>query len=235
MQLRAAAVLRLLRPVIVPWARGYLLGIQYSGSFVKGTSIIGGTDLDLFVSLSANTPDSLADIHRTLFNALKSAGFNPRRQNVSIKAHAAQMDVDLVPGKRWATLSNDHSLFRRKSGTWTKTNVHKHVAYVQNSRRVDEIRAIKIWRQLHGLDFPSFYLELAVIKALQRRPQFLHLADNVEFTLEYLSSQLEIDRIQDPANTNNIVSDDLTKAEKCKIASQAASALKQLYWDQIIW
>jgi hypothetical protein len=39
----------------------------------------------------------------------------------------------------------------------------------------------------------------------------------------------------DPANTNNILSDDLTKQEKARIASLAAQSARQQYWKDIIW
>ena len=74
--------------------------------------------------------------------------------------------MDLVPGKLQQGSTTYHSLWRRKAQTWTQTNIGLHVSTVRNSGRVNEIRLMKIWRQCHGLDFPSFYLELAVIRAL---------------------------------------------------------------------
>jgi hypothetical protein len=59
-----------------------------------------------------------------------------------------------------------NSLYRSKPNTWTQTNISTYISHVVNSGRTDEIRILKIWRQLHGLTFPSFFLELAVINAL---------------------------------------------------------------------
>jgi hypothetical protein len=100
----------------------------------------------------------------SLYNALSS--FSPRKQNVSIGILANGYSIDLVPGKRQSQWGNDHSLYKSKTQSWTQTNVSKHVSYVQNSGRVDEIRILKVWRQLHQLEFPSFFLEMATIDAL---------------------------------------------------------------------
>lgn len=67
-----------------------------------------------------------------------------------------------------------------------------------------EIRAIKIWRANHGLDFPSFYLELIVLDALAGCGS--SVANNVQRTLGYIADNLTARRVEDPANTNNTVS-----------------------------
>ena len=73
---------------------------------------------------------------------------------------------DLVPGKVQAGYQNYHSLYLRKRDSWTQTNVGLHADTVHSSGRLKEIRAVKIWRMLHGLDFPSLYLELFTIRSL---------------------------------------------------------------------
>ena len=90
--------------------------------------------------------------------------------------------------------------------------------------RLAETRLLKLWRNQRGLDFPSFYLELTVIDAL-RYSQLAALSDRVRRVLEYLQNSFVNARVQDPANTNNIISDDLTVAEKDAIKSAATRAL----------
>lgn len=36
-------------------------------------------------------------------------------------------------------------------------------------------------------------------------------------------------------NTNNVISDDLTAAEKKKIAQQAGQSRNEPYWKQVLW
>jgi Nucleotidyltransferase domain len=73
-----------INPLLQKWGGRYVVDIKLSGSFAKGTAVHGGTDIDIFVSPSSTLTDSLKDIYDTLFNALAQAGYDPRRQNVSV-------------------------------------------------------------------------------------------------------------------------------------------------------
>jgi hypothetical protein len=222
-----------LMPILAQWGGTYLQRVDPSGSFAKGTANRSGTDVDLFVSLSPNTPNTLKEIHDTLCVALVNAGYAPRRQNVSIGVRVGAVDVDLVPGKQQNFLSSDHSLYRRKANTWTKTNVQTHIAHVQNNGRLMESRILKLWRTQHRLDFPSFYLELAVIEAL-RKGNGSDFASRVWATFQYLAGNFSTARIVDPANTNNVISDDLTAAEKRAIKAAAAQTLQLKTWGEVV-
>ncbi len=193
-----------------------------------------GTDVDLFVSLSSETPETLREIHESLYRRALEAGWSPRRQEVSIGICYDDVSLDLVPGKIRSGYQNVHSLYRRKTDSWTQTNVSLHIDTVGDSGRTREIRALKIWRDLHHLDFPSFYLELVVIEAL-RYQRLDHLAANVVRALSYMGSSLADTRIVDPANTNNIISDELTTSEKAAIALQARLSAADRDWGRVIW
>lgn len=223
-----------LMPVLTKWAGQCLQSVSPSGSFAKGTANRSGTDIDLFISLVPTTPDTLEQIYETLFAALTVAGYTPRRQNVSIGVLVGAADVDLVPAKRQNLLSQDHSLFRRKANTWTKTNVQMHIAHVLAHRRMMESRIIKLWRTQWGLDFPSFYVELAVIEAL-RNSIGVSISENVWATFQYLAGNFAASRFVDPANTNNVISDDLTMAEKNAIKVAAQRSLQAKTWGEIVW
>ncbi|CAB3847387.1 hypothetical protein LMG26854_02774 [Achromobacter aegrifaciens] len=213
-----------IRPFLNEWANGYLLDVRPSGSFAKGTANASGTDIDLFISLSEQTPETLKEVYEKLFTRLKELGYAPRRQNVSINIKINGFDVDLVPAKRQTYLTNDHSLYVRRKDTWKKTNIDTHIAHVIAAERQRETRILKLWRNQKGLDFPSFYVELAVIKALQL--DFLTtLSERVVKCLEYFRDYLPRTQILDPANTNNSISDDLTAAEKQAISTAASTSL----------
>ncbi|MGL3214047.1 nucleotidyltransferase domain-containing protein [Bradyrhizobium sp. BR 1433] len=222
-----------IRPVIEQWAGRFLLDVTASGSYAKGTANRSGTDLDLFISLSPDTAETLSEVHKTLATTLKAAGYQPRLQNVSIGINVRGYSVDLVPGKRQNWLFNDHSLYKRRGDTWTKTDISQHITKVKDSGRQAEIRLAKLWRAQKGLEFPSFYLELAVIKALETA-WLAPLADNMRTVFIYLRDNLATARFVDPSNTNNVISDDLTVAEKQAIKTAAASALAAPYWRDIV-
>ncbi|MCR5881211.1 hypothetical protein [Phenylobacterium sp. J367] len=220
-------------PVISPWANGHLLSVVPSGSFSKGTANASGTDIDLFISVSSTAVEGLREIYNTLDRALQTAGYKTRRQNVSININVAGQSVDLVPAKRQNWLVEDHSLYRRKVDSWTKTNVAAHALHVAHSGRTEEIRIMKLWRDQLGLDWPSFYLELTVIRALGVFSTYGDLAANVSKVFEFLRDEFLRARIVDPANGNNIISDDLTVAEKERI-SVGARARATHYWKHIV-
>ncbi|MBN8658768.1 MAG: nucleotidyltransferase [Candidatus Obscuribacter phosphatis] len=228
------SVQSIIQPTIQRWAGNQLDYVMPSGSFAKGTGNRSGTDIDLFVSLTGSTTNTLKEIYESLSDALNKAGYTPRRQNVSLNITVNGYSVDLVPAKRQDTYSQDHSLYRRKADTWTKTNVAKHIAYVQQSGFVNECRLIKLWRMQKRLDFPSFYVELSVINALSGRRYAGGLASNVLEALGYLRDSLATTRIIDPANTNNIISDDLTSSEKAVVASAARISAIAKTWEEII-
>jgi hypothetical protein len=75
--------------------------------------------------------------------ALKTSGYQPRLQNVSIGITFLGYAVDLVPGERQNWLYNDHSLYKRSGDTWTKTDVSQHIEKVKASGRQAEIRLTK--------------------------------------------------------------------------------------------
>lgn len=160
------------------------------------------------------------------------AGYSPKKQNVSINVKVNGQDVDLVPAKRQNTQSNDHSIFRNGANTWTKTNISKHINYVMASGRNAEIRVLKLWRNQKGLDFPSFYLEMTAINALTGKNA--SISQNVWTVFQYLRDNFVNARVVDPANTNNVISDDLTAAEKQRIKKAAEGALAAKNWSQIV-
>lgn len=216
------------------WAGQQLNALQYSGSYAKETGVRGISDVDVFISLKSDTKETLKELYEMLYSLAQRNGWSPRRQNVSVGVTVNGTRGDLVPGKVQAGYQNYHSLYLRKRDSWTQTNVALHIDTVRNSGRLKEIRAIKIWRLLHGLDFPSLYLELFVINALLGRSRSA-LAENTLHALRTIGSSLASTRIVDPANTNNVVSDDLTQAEKQRVGAQAAQSAREKYWENIIW
>lgn len=216
------------------WAGQQLNAIQYAGSYAKETGVHGVSDVDVLVSLKADTTNSLKQIYDDLYSLAQSQGWSPRKQNVSVGVTINGTRGDLVPGKVQAGQHDYHRLYLRKKDSGTQTNVASHVNTVRNSGRVLEIRAVKIWRMLHGLDFPSLYLELFVIDALSSR-SLTSLAENVLHALRAMGASLASKRVMDPANPKNVLSDDLTKQEKERIATLAAQSARRPRWKEIIW
>ena len=222
-----------LLPYIKEWANSYLVDVKISGSSKKGTAVSSGTDVDLFISLTSTTNNTLNEIYESLFSFMKSKGFTVRRQNVSIGIDHNSNQIDLVPARRQSRYGNAHSLYVRKKNSWTKTNIDTHISQISNSNRLNEIKLVKIWRNANNLDFPSFYLELVVIDALFNRK--VDATDtNFITALNFIAEKLECNTYFDPANTNNCISDQISATEKRKIASAAKNSVNQEFWENIV-
>ncbi len=220
-------------PYITEWANGYLVDVKISGSSEKGTAVSSGTDVDLFISLTSTTNNTLNEIYESLFSYMNGKGFSVSRQNVSIGIDYNSDQVDLVPARRQDQYGNDHSLYIRKKNSWTKTNIDTHISQVLNSNRLEEIKLAKIWRNANNLDFPSFYLELVVIDSLYN--QMIGATDvNFLKVLRFIADSIESKTYNDPANTNNCISDQISIAEKRKIAITARNSASQQYWKDVV-
>ena len=217
-------VLATIDPVLRSWGGQYIVDIRPSGSFAKGTAVHGGTDIDLFISLTSTLSDPLQSIYGTLFNALSQAGYRARRQNVSIGITVRGWKVDVTPGRRQDQYGNYHSLWSNKNSSWLQTNINEHIRVVSGSGRINEIRLITIWRNRFGLDWPSFYLELFVIDAL-KGARLGAVRENIVTVFRAIDQSITTRRLIDPSNTNNAVSATLTTEAKAALAVAARSAL----------
>ena len=326
---RAALVLS---GMISQWAGRNLKGFWLSGSYAKGTAISLGTDVDVFISL--DDPRPVKEIYWSLFQFCVDRGLRPQARNVSVRVESNGMKVDLVPGRiqdptsgktgqTWGT--PDHTLYRRKKDSWMQTNVGKHIALVRESGMADEIRAMKVWKERHRVEVPSFYLEMVVVEALnssgakalgspedhsarlkscpdtsrhthstkgalsgapeyalglriprafspsklgcerlgmtvgqkvppldrtireanhpasvgmtvgQECPTHTGLGARMARVLKYVAEEFERARVIDPANTNNVISDDLGAEEKGTVARAARKSLGMSAWESVIW
>ena len=220
-------------PLLKQWAKQYLLGITLSGAYAKNTAITLTSHADVLISLSPVPNMELRGVYWNLFEFLTEQNLKPNTRNVSIHLPVHGLWVDLVPAYR------DHGiygniLFNKKTGETVHTDVAKHIHLVANSGRQQEISAVKIWRERNRLDFPSLYLELTVLRALEGVP-FGQLAENVLTVFRYLSHHFERAVVADPGNAKNIVSGDISEDDKKAIAAAAGGALYEENWKKIIW
>jgi hypothetical protein len=220
-------------PLLKEWAKQYLLGITLSGAYAKNTAITLTSHADVLITLSPVPDMEMRDIYWNLFEFLTQQNLKPDTRDVSIHLPTHGFWVDLIPAYR------DHGiygniLFNKKTSAPVHTDVAKHIHLVANSGRQQEISALKIWRERKRLDFPSLYLELTVLRALEGEP-FGQLAENILSVFRYLSHHFERAAVLDPANLKNIVSSDLSEEGKQAITAAARGALYDENWKKIIW
>jgi hypothetical protein len=218
-------------PLLKQWGKQHLLGITLSGAYAKNTAITLASHADVLVALKPVPGMEMKAIFWSLFEHLTDHDLRPRTRNVSVQLQSKGLLVDVIPACREGS---GNMLFNKKSGAAIVTDVAQHIHLVGNSGRQQEICALKIWRERNELDFPSLYLELTVLRALEGE-RFGQLADNVLVVLRYLSNRFEQAVVRDPANRDNILSDDLTTSDKKAIAKAARAALYDENWKKIVW
>ena len=223
-----------LSKILSEWAGDCLVSIKLSGSRAKGTATTLTSDMDIFVSLSSSTQESLREIYDSCFECLREKYYSVRKQNVSIGVlvpvfGCGSIKVDVVPARRQSQYGNDHSLYKSKKGSWVKTNIDTHISQVVNSGRQPDIVALKVWRDLNKISFPSIYLECFALEYLKGRKKGVSVS-NFYHLLYSIASDIEEKVIYDPANTNNILLDELTLKEKEALSNLAAAyAVKPIY------
>jgi hypothetical protein len=190
--------------------------------------------VDVLIALKPVPGKEMKNIFWSLFEILSDHDLEGQTRTVSMQVKALGMKVDLIPAYR--DRGSGSILFNKKTGGDVHTDLTQHVHLVGNSGRQQGICALKIWRQRNKLDFPSFYLELTVLKALESEP-YGKLTQNVAAVLRYIGNRFEKVEIRDPANEDNVVSRDLLAREKNSIAKAARDALyrDEENWKKILW
>jgi hypothetical protein len=219
-------------PPIKQWGKQYLQGITLSGAYAKNTAVSLCADVDVLISLKPVPGKDMKNIFWSLFEFLSDRDLAVQTRTVSMQVKALGMKVDLIPACRESGGSS--ILFNKRTGGDVHTDLTQHVHLVGNSGRQQEICALKIWRERNKLDFPSLYLELTVLKALESEP-YGKLTHNVTAVLRYIGNRLEQVEVRDPANEDNVVSNDLSAAEKRAIGKAARAALYDENWKKILW
>lgn len=232
-----------LKTILKSWASSCFLNIIDSGSRAKGTAISIASDVDYVISLTNNCNENnggLKGIYDSLFKQLTTEYSVVRKQNVSCRINLNGLQVDITPAKKHSGNTNYHWIYRTKSNQHQQTNIQQHINDISTSGRTNEIKILKIWRELNKLDIPSIYLEYLITKnILFNKPKDSNKLGSNAF---YIFTELAKDKnnplfskIVDPANSKNILSDLLSQNEKLDLIKAAKVAVQQPYWSNIIW
>jgi hypothetical protein len=220
------------------WAGDAYADLFVSGSSAKGTALEGSSDLDLFLSLTSDVSGTLEELFTDFHDTLKNIGYNVRKQNVSVRVRHHGLQIDIVPGKRQRFKQDWHYLYtnRREDQNRVQTNVKQHINDVLASGRIHEIMALKIWRDINGLDFPSMYIEVYILKVMSRMwSRKGMLADNFIYLLKEMERNFPNVGVYDPSSSTNTISNDLSRSEKLAIQRAAARTLENNYLADMIY
>ena len=200
-----------------------ITNLYYSGSIAKGTAIRLSYDLDLCVYFKRDSFNSLRDMYEQVYTNLDQRYYvQPKTVSIAIKGS----NVDIVPARRIDNTGVLVNLYRRDTNSQIQTSISIHVKTISASGVRNIIKLIKTWKRRHNLHFKSFALELLVIKSL--KDKVLHGYDNkVWEVLKYIRDNVLTVRLEDPTNSNNIVSDLILEKNKQAMRTQAMVSLSQ--------
>lgn len=226
-----------LHSILRSWASGCYVDLKTSGSIAKGSAISLSSDVDYLVSLTHDCSNTLEEIFNSLHNRLNE-NYEIRRQNVSIGINLNGLKVDVAAAKKRKGNTNYHSIYVSKKNSWTQTNIQLHINDISSSGRLNEIKLLKVWRELNALEFPSIYMEYLLINIILKQRRRNDLAVNFHHVLSELAKSQGnplFSRLIDPANSNNVLSELIEVNEKKNIIRSAQNAIHEQYWENIVY
>jgi hypothetical protein len=217
---------------------GDLLGRpKYQGSVSQGTALSGISDLDILVQFKKTSFRTLEDMYFSVLgffneNFTDDSLIYVRQQKKSIgliySIRGEQVCIDIVPAKRtnFEKGGNDYHLYDNPTGWFGKPSRVKMNPYKQadfGSDRAAKTAIVSLLKVLKvSEDFPmkSIFIKEMTKRAFDKYED--KMKDNRQtqliYTLTYIRDNIEYKRIAATDNTNNILSESLTKNEKREVA-----------------
>ncbi|MCE3294914.1 MAG: hypothetical protein K0R65_628 [Crocinitomicaceae bacterium] len=223
-----------IKRIVRSWAGNRINTMMLTGSNEKETAIKGQSHGDLLISMKPNTGITLHNLVDSLECEVIKHGFRANKNRSSFSVEVNGLEIGLMPGIFQRGTLNYHEILLPEKRELKKTNIKLHVNTVLESKRQNEIRLLKIWRNCQHLEFPGFYLELMVIKAL-RNTKEQNLVQNFITVLEFLRDNITEETVIDPANSDSLISDQLTHSEKEYIRERAKASLESKTIEEVIW
>lgn len=204
----------------------------YGGSFGKRTMIAAHFDLDLvmYFAPEATNPKTL---YAEVEQRLREANHTTARRNVALRLqYTPGWHVDVVPGRAVDESYYAAELYSTRLERAKRTSLKAHIDLARRGDR-ETIRLLKLWKWRHAVAVGSFVLELAAAEAL-RGSAGASLEERFECVLRFLAERFPEARLVDPANAENVVTDELHWAEKAPVADAAKRALAG-EWERVVW
>jgi len=220
----------------VEWRIGTLRGsprIYYAGSYAKDTMIREKFDLDIVAYWPPECGHTLFEIYRAVGRRLRKWRKHTRPKTVAWEIpFSRRFHIDVVPGRAMDNSYRFANLYHRPNSS-LQTSIKIHIKTVRDSGRCDVIKLMKLWRARKRVPLVnSLLLELLTIEGAKRR-SYTDLGEQMTAALDYIYNNIMTTRVVDPANTNNIVSDELTQKQRRATRSHARVALNAKTWNAV--
>ncbi|MCD8739702.1 nucleotidyltransferase [Mucilaginibacter roseus] len=223
-----------------------------SGSYAKNTAVNKKFDFDLMAPFKRNAFSTLKEMYESVYDFLNEKYQGTayvRRQKVSIgiefyaDGDGHVIKIDVVPGRE---LNKDQYPEDRKlnlyvysqfgkiaeGSDYIRTNVSAQVSNIRDNANRNDLRKIirllKVWK-IHNNKVPkSFFIELIVIKAFDKKNVSGSLWDMLKIVLEYIRDNVKTVSLSDPGNTGNEVADSLSDWDKTVMSDDMANIVKRV-------
>ena len=206
----------------------------YAGSYGKDTMIAAAYDLDVVVYFPPSERRTLAELFWGVNRRLTDCGFVVVPRTVALRLpYSGPFHVDVVPGKAQDQTFRYATLFRNvMPPSSLQTSLKVHIEVVKDAGLSDLVRLMKLWKLRHGVSLSTFATEIAVGRAMYGQRRADHAASMMT-VFRWMADNLVDARLQDPANTNNIV--DVPMSERLNAAWAARRAIDAPSWSQVVW
>ncbi len=207
----------------------------YAGSYAKKTMLRESFDLDLVVYFPPTDQFTVKAFYEGVESRLMTNKYKTQRHNVAIRLlYEGGFHIDVVPGRAVDNSFMYANLYSPEKDSTKRTSIKLHIDAVRSGGNQDVIKLTKLWRLRHQVNLGSFAIELVVAKSLTGK-RIEPLADRFWEVLGFLRDDIGSTRLVDPANSNNIVSDDISSSDKLAIASFARLSRLERSWEKVVW
>jgi len=221
-----------------------------SGSYAKHDAINIKYDLDVCQPFKRNSFETLEEMADAVFDYFNNeyedddlVKYKTRKQRVStgitFVVDGDEIQMDIVPGRELIkddyTETNRLNLYVRpkllKEASSTQTNIQKHIDLIKGKdHERNVIRLLKIWKVNKSKDrVKSFLVELVTLIAFDNCSDIpSDQWGKLKMVMEYIRDNIKTIRLEDPANSNNVVSDTMTDSEKNNFSYDMGSILDHI-------
>ncbi|HEY5220847.1 MAG TPA: nucleotidyltransferase [Candidatus Paceibacterota bacterium] len=208
--------------------------IKYAGSHAKGTMIRESYDLDIVCYFPSDDTRTLKEIrddvsdHLSKKYVMEDKASAERITNLKDSSTPHNYHIDVVPG-RFIEDSKDvfiHVAYGDKERM--QTNLKTHIEHVADSGCVDTIRLIKLWNCRNNLHVKTFVLELFVVKALDGSSNKNNPKAAFIEVMEAMKDQFGELHLEDPANSNNDISQLISSSHRVMVVKAAEEAVGKI-------
>lgn len=210
---------------------------KYQGSIPQGTSLSGLSDLDILVKFKKTSFNTLENMYFAVLDFFERrfvdhSLIEVRQQRKSIglifDIYGEQVCIDIVPAKRtnFVKGGNDYHLYDNPSGWFgkpsrVKMNPHKQADFGSDENaKIAIISLLKVLKVSEDYPLKSVFIKELTKCAFEEYGEKMNGNKHQQLlnTMTYIRDNIEHKRVDSPDNSNNTLSETLTKNEKRKVA-----------------